>query len=505
MAGILKKFETRKFNGWAPNITQKNHLSALGVLGTQAVSNIWIRLQAANYIHSTEQLLSQYPVKEFDTADEYTWKVVGSAKRNIPLVEARNENGETVTADSGNVGAGTQPFELVFGEQCFFKGEFIVGNLNDVYQFRVLDEGRMEGSKVVYRVEMAAGNIDGCPAERLLAGELFSVLAAFIESDLSRRVGGLRFATPSEMRNEWSTIRLYHKVGGEMLDGAKLCCGIPVIKNINGKQQVVVENYWMHHVEWTYEQQFTDYKNNALLWGRSNRNANGEYANVGVSGNVIKTGDGLYAQMEAGNTYYYNKFSLKLLTDALYQLSRGRLTREERHFVLRTGELGGIQFHEAVNELTSGWTAFTTNADGLRVIQKVASPLHDTALAAGYQYVEYLAPNNVRVTLEVDPSYDDPQHGKVIWKDGPAQSYRYDIMNLGTSEEPNIFKCRLKGKAGMSRGWMAGMRNPFKQTNENPYMSYDEDSASYHTMETFGICVLDPTKTMSLIPEVLAA
>lgn len=34
-------------------------------------------------------------------------------------------------------------------------------------------------------------------------------------------------------------------------------------------------------------------------------------------------------------------------------------------------------------------------------------------------------------------------------------------------------------------------------------MSYDEDSAVIHKMAQFGVCVLDPTRTMSLIPAVL--
>lgn len=34
-------------------------------------------------------------------------------------------------------------------------------------------------------------------------------------------------------------------------------------------------------------------------------------------------------------------------------------------------------------------------------------------------------------------------------------------------------------------------------------MSFDEDSAVIHRMSTLGICVLDPTRTMSLIPAIL--
>ena len=70
------------------------------------------------------------------------------------------------------------------------------------------------------------------------------------------------------------------------------------------------------YVDYELECQFEDAKNNILAWGVSTRNNNGEYKNFGVSGEVIRSGSGLYEQMEAGNVQYYNKFSLKLLEDA---------------------------------------------------------------------------------------------------------------------------------------------------------------------------------------------
>ena len=66
----------------------------------------------------------------------------------------------------------------------------------------------MEGSNAVYKVELAGGNTQGVPSERLLAGERFSVEAAFVEKELSRKVGDVRFSSPVSMRNEWSTIRI---------------------------------------------------------------------------------------------------------------------------------------------------------------------------------------------------------------------------------------------------------------------------------------------------------
>ena len=171
--------------------------------------------------------------------------------------------------------------------------EYIVGNLNELYQFRILGNPRMEGSDAVYKVELAGGNVDGVPVERLLEGERFSIEAAFVERELSRKVGDVRFASPISMRNEWSVVRIQHKVTGSMLN-KKLAVGIPITKETNGRYTNDTVDMWMHNVDWEVECQFSEYKNNALAFGRSNRNANGEYMNFGKSGNVIKTGAGLF-------------------------------------------------------------------------------------------------------------------------------------------------------------------------------------------------------------------
>lgn len=495
---LLGKFQTMEFSSWK-GLTKDNHLGAIFRAAPQKASNLMVQLLAQKRGRTLDTLLSQFPTREFDTADEYTWDVIGSTRQNIPLIEARDENGTVVTAASGNIGAGTAPFYLVFGKDWFADGEYIVGNLNEIYQFRILGDARMEGTNAVYRVELAGGNEDGVPAERLLAGEQFSIEAAFVEAEMSREVGDVRFASPVSMRNEFSHIRIKHKVPGNKLN-RKLAVGVPII--VDNKKGTT--NMWMHYVDYAVETQFADYKNNALAFGRSNRNSNGEYTNIGKSGNVIKTGAGLYEQMEVANTIYYNVFSLKLIEEALYDLSYGELDLKNRVFLMRTGEKGAIQFHKEILKEVSGWSMFTLNGDALSVVQKADSPLHQNALKAGFQFVEYMAPNGVTLKLEVDPYYDDPVRNKIQHPlGGPAFSYRYDIMDIGTMDQPNIFKCTVRNEPEY-RGYQWGpFRNPFTGEANNPYASFDEDAAVIHKYATFGVCVLDPTRTMSIIPAVL--
>lgn len=449
-----------------------------------------------------DTFLNQFPVREFEDDSEYFWDVIGSSRRNIPLVEARKENGEVVEKGGNNVGAGTTPFYLVFPEDWFADGEVIVGNLNQVYPVRILGDARMEGTNAVYKVETMGGLTQGIPSERLLAGERFSVEYAPVEKEMSRKVGDIRFSTPVSMRNEWSTIRIQHKVAGNKL-GKKVAFGIPMVRDINGKQVKDTANMWMHYVEWELEQQFSEAKNNVEAWGTSNRNANGEYMNFGKSGYAIKTGAGIFEQTEVANTMYYNVFSLKLLEDALYELSAAKLGMGDRLFVIKTGERGAILFHKAVLQTVSGWTTFVLDNNSTGVVEKVQSKLHSNALSAGFQFVEYKAPNGVRVRLDVDPFYDDPVRNKVLHPmGGVAMSYRFDIWYIGSMDQANIFKCRIKGDTEL-RGYQWGLRNPFTGQRGNPHMSFDEDSAVIHRMATLGTCVLDPTRTMALIPAIL--
>jgi len=498
----LGKFQMLGFQTWK-GLTRENHLGSIFQNSPQKATNLMVQLLAYYRGKTLDTFLNQFPIKEFDDDSEYYWDIIGSSRRNIPLVEARDETGTVVVAGAANVGAGTAPFYLVFPEDWFADGEVIVGNLNQVYPFRILGEARMEGTNAVYKVELMGGNTLGCPSERLLAGERFSVEYAPVEKEFSRKVGDIRFSSPVSMRNEWTTIRIQHKVAGNMLN-RKLALGIPMVhSDPSGKQVKDVANKWMHYVEWELEQQFSDAKNNALAFSTSNRNANGEYMNFGKSGSVIKQGAGLFEQMEVANTMYYNKFSLKLLEDALYQLSASKLEYGDRTFLIKTGERGAIQFHKAVLNVISGWTQFMLDNSSIGVIEKTQSVLHSNALSAGFQFVEYKAPNGVRVKLDVDPYYDDPVRNKIIHPDGgPAFSYRYDILYIGTMDQPNIFKCQIKGQNEL-RSYQWGLRNPWTGQMGNPYASFDEDSAIIHRMATLGICVLDPTRTMSLIPAIL--
>lgn len=498
----LGKFVMTKGKAWS-GLTLKNHIGAIFGTQPQLVSPLTTVLLQNSGMKNLDTTLSLFPEKVLNSSDDFVWKVVGSDERNIPLVEARFQ-GAVVDANTTGVGIARTTFELVFAEKWFTKQHVIAGPRPDVYQIRILDDPMEEGSNYVYTCEVWGGqeSLAGIPGDELVAGNRFSIESAYVEDELSTRGAGIQFTSPYLMRNSVSTLRMEVKVSGAMIDmkvQPVYFAGIETRDpNTGGVHKSVT---WMQEVMWQFERQFSKIKSKTLMFGKTNRDENGRFLNKGQSNIEIKAGSGIREQMEVSNTITYNRFSMRLLEDALSELSEGKLDWGERKFMLRTGERGAAQFNRAATAAASGWKAIFDNTNQ-NAVNKVSSKFHENAFKGGFQFTEWLAPNNIHVMLEVDPMYDDKVRNKILHPDGGvAESYRYDILYIGSMEEPNIQKIKVRGDDEL-RGYMAGIRDPFTG-RRGGVMQIMEDSATMTAMCGTGAMVKDPSRTMTLKPSIL--
>ena len=502
----IGKFVMQKGKTWN-GLTLKNHIGAIFGLQPVMASELTTVLLQNSGMKNLDTTLSLFPEKTLPAgASEFIWKVVGSDERNIPLVEAR-VNGVVVGSSDTGVGANRDRIEMVFPEKYFSQVQIIVGNHPDVYQFRVVSEGQEEGGNYVYEMEVFGGqeSLAGVPGSELVSGVRFSVDGSPVEDELSNKGSDINFTSPYTLRNSITTLRFEHKVSGEMID-CKIkpvyFAGLETRDPNSGKTHKSVT--WMQEVYWQFEKNLSRIKSRTIMFGKTNRDENGRYLDMGESGITVKTGSGIREQMEVSNTTSYNKFSIRLLEDLLSELSEGKLDFGERKFMLRTGERGAIQFHKAVTKEASGWQSLGFDNGGTNGISKVGSKFHSNSYKAGFQFTEWCAPNNIHVMLEVDPMYDDKVRNKIYHPDGGvAESYRYDILYIGSMEEPNIQKIKITGKEEI-RGYQAGMRNAFTGTRGG-IISHAEDSATMHAMCWTGAMVKDASRTATLKPAILAA
>jgi hypothetical protein len=516
-------YRVRPAGSWGPGVTQRKHIAEIFAKQPVQLNEWMVRAFTANYGYLFSTFLKEHTsVREFESDEEYTWKLIGSTYKNIPLIEARKDDGSPVAPTDTNVGQGGSLIQLVFPEPYFAESEVIVGELNEFYQFRIVEEPIMEGPNAVYYVELMAGGQEGVPGDRLQPGEKFSWEFAPVESELSRKAGGIRKAVPTTMRNEWTTIRKYHKVTGAADQQLKLDISITIKdKDAKGKEVQRTIDSWFDNESWIFNQEWEKEKERARFYSRSNRNSNGSYLNYGKSGNVIKEGDGLFAQMLYGNTHQYNgfneNFDIHGLANAIYEIcEQGNVPLSDRTFIILTGSRGMIQVNEAIKKDTAGFTmgpsatgntngALTYNGDALGIVSRVDSNVHQTALAYGAQFVEWRGANNIVLKFVYEPALDDRERNKRLGPNGKGvlSSYAYYCFDLGSKANPNMYLCKIRGQEDTFK-YRIGMRNPWGISNNN-VINYDEDSAEIHVMTTLGACILDPTRCLTYLPAGLIA
>lgn len=309
------------------------------------------------------------------------------------------------------------------------------------------------------------------------------------------------------MSQEWSRIRLQHKIGGREL-GKRLCCRIPIQKEVNGKLQQTTVDRWIYNVTWKIEETWSKYKSNVLERGVSTQMENGEFSNFGISGLPNEQGAGFKQLLQMGNVSYYNKFSLALIEDALFGLSEGKLDFKNRKFVIRTGERGLRQFSREAKKEMSGWIPlYSANAPSYITKGPETNFTNGNAVTiADLQVTRWLAANGVELTVMIDSSKDDKETNKLMHPNGgTAESYVYEIFYAADEEQPNVQKCVVKGQPEL-RGYQWGpFSNPFTGETNNPYASFDEDAAVVHYKATLGILMKDPLRCISIIPAILQA
>ena len=507
----------------ATPITQMKSVAQFGLKLPEAMPRMITRLWADSYGPSMSTYIDKY-AKEmyFESDNDYTWKVVGSAYRNIPVIEVRDSQGHRAddttyyATEDTPFGANGELVQFVFDKAYFGDGTLILGQHNEYYPFRVMGEGYAEGSNWVVTARLMGNAFNGCPAGDLYAGMKFSRGWAPVEPELSRRVGNIVTSTSSEMRNGWTVIRKSHKFTGAADVQQKLCCELPVkvLKKDNTVEEVNVTS-WFTYEEKTFFDEWVKECADAEMWARDNRTNNG-YVDFGKSGNVIKVGNGFMAQMEAGRTIAYSgDFDIDDFVDSLNIIfTNGNIPISERNVIVVTGTWGMTMASRSINQTTHGF--LHTGVNGINrefdlasmgLISKTTSEVNQYALKyAEGQFTEYYGPNGLHLTFVLDRSFDDPVRNKIMAPDGkgPLSSRAFRVIDMGNSTEPNIYRCRLKGpQYNDIIRYKLGMRNPWGIKSE--LISSDEDASSIHAMTTFGTCILDPTRCLNYIPAGLVA
>lgn len=483
---ILQEYFPKDWSG----LTSRNHLSAIYAIEPQNFTSTVTQLYQVNYGADLEAFLRGFGVKKFKTDDDFRWMLQGRSNKNIPLVAAYIDG--TPVTGSSMAGLANTTFELEFPEP-YFSSEIIVGEYNELYPIQIISGPVSTGTNYLYTCQLFTGDPSlFIPYDQIIAGKRFSKEWAIRELSMSVDGGNVNYTSPFSLRNAFSFIRMEDTRPGNMVDR-------PVAwswKVMEGGKEVT-KTTWSQYADWELERQFREQKSKLMMFATTNKSADGTYKQKGKSGNVIQQGSGIRQQMSPSNTYFYNTFDIDWLTDCMMQLTVGKIKQDQRKVVLRTGEWGMLQFHKSLQDFAS---VYRPLFDTSRV--KMDS---DNAMTFRGQYLKYIGPNGIEVELQHEPMYDDPERNKIMHPSGRgfAESYTYDILNIGTSNgQPNIQTCYVEGSEDIY-GYEAGLRHPFTLGNSKNMMTTRVDGYTIHRASCLGAAIIDPTRTARIVPSML--
>ena len=483
-------------------LTTKQHMYKIYEASPQKASKLLTRIYNENYGTDLDSYLDMFSPLYLDRDDDFTWDLIGTARKNVPLVEARLTRNGAAVSGSNQAGKNFGEFYLVFPEQWFTDVNIIVGHKNEAYPLQIQADPEQEGTYWVYRVKLITGDPNHfVPVEDLAPSTRWSKDWSLVEQTLSKKGGGIQFESPIKMRNNFSMIRMQHTTPGNMVSRPFMTAW----KAKDSKGMMQTYSTWMQYQDWMFEDQFRQEKNKLLLYATSNRANDGTFKNFGKSGNILEQGAGIRQQMESANKFYYSEFTIDYLEDILVELAEGKLGFDERRFVLRTGERGATQFHRALESRANSWRPLYDSTAYYEIMKAEGKT---TTRGFGYQFTEYMAPNDIIVSVQVDPLYSDRERNKIFHPDGGvAEAYRYDILDVGMNRmdgEPNIRKVYIKGYEDIY-GYVPGFRDPYSPMGgKNMKMMADPtDGYTMHRGTYCGAMVKDPSRTAVLIPSIL--
>ena len=345
---------------------------------------------------------------------------------------------------------------LTLGEKYFAKTDKLILDDGET-ALRVMQEPYMSGTDWVYPCQAMVFSVTDIASSLLTAGSKVSKEYSPQERTLNRTYGETSYTSPFKMRNAMSFISKTYTIPGNMHQR-------PLVIEMLDPKSNKTSKIWTQYAEWEFICQWAKEKERMLWFSKSNKQANGTYNMMGDSGTPIIEGAGIREQISPSYKFNYNEFTIDFLEDVLLNLSINILPEDQRHFVAFTGERGMVQFHRALENHAARFQPLDS--------KRVGGSGQNLSFQG--QYKEYMGPQGIRFTLVHLPLYDNEVRNRIAHpKGGYTESYRYTILNMGTSGgEKNIKRVYPKGRKELM--WhVAGSTSPL-----GPNTSFSKGSAS---------------------------
>lgn len=465
--------------GWA-GLTTDNNLYAIGQREPQIVSDVVTEIFNRQNKYSFESFLNRFPTLYLPNDADMRWFLKGDDRKAVVIT------GFTA-GDSTRPGIAKSIFQLKVAENYFVQSDFITFDDKE-YGVRIMSNGFADGTDWVYEVQhMNPSDAHFIPPVLLAAGRKVSKQNNADTNVLGKDYGETQFGSHFEMRNAFSTMSKKYTMPANIAGSqGNLVFGIP-----DGNGGVI--KLWSRYQDMVFQKQWLEEKSKRMMFDKMNMNSDGTYSMKASSGFVIKQGSGLREQISPSYKFVYNTLTLDYLWEVCFNLSLNILPEDQREFLMFTGERGMVKFHKLIENQVAAIMPYGND-------KRMGGSGQMLELTG--QYIRYRGPQGIVITVVKMAEYDDPIDNRLEHPEGGfAESYRYTIMNIGTTGGlPNVQKCAIRGA---EKTWyVPGSVSPLGPNDGNMGAS-GVDGYEWFARSTQGVILRNPLAAAELIPNIV--
>lgn len=513
--GIIKAPSITGDRNWGMNYTSLNNLYANGLLQSDSTALGMMGQLASmkSLFDGSSPLLELAQGADVITVegDKVDWEFMVSGYRPALLVE-------DVEPANLTKGIGQREFKIKVDVGTFVEGDTLIFTDVKKYNMRVMKTPVKDGSSTVYTVKLMSNS-----KELFVPQELFYVGAKICKMHATYSEGSVKGGSMSvdsmgkiKFRSSLSRFRKQYQMTGDAaqrkLNGNLTESDLIIIAGRkpgesnesfasriqNGLKKKSTGAYITSLAEVRFNKEFEKDKEMHLMYQRSTDQILDD-----STGYYINQGPGLQEILEDGYREYYNSFSIDLVRDFLQDIFFGRVTYDQRHVVMWTGEIGLRLFDEAINQITQGFFKdmkdYFIKVDNNSLVKGGPTGLSYTETP----WTQYKFKTGGSLTVMHMKAYDDTTFNTILDENGyPAESSRFTFVNYGMGDGFGKNIAYLKSTREPAYGYVGGLANPYGNANGGQ-MSHSGDFWTVHRMEFAGLMVKDVTKCGELIPSVL--
>lgn len=291
------------------------------------------------------------------------------------------------------------------------------------------------------------------------------------------------FQTPYKTKNQMQLLRKTYKWEGEI--------PTQVVNFSITEDDGNATHKWMDYRKWQFQQEWMTEKEWAVWFGDYNKDANGVIKLKDPhSGNVVPTGDGVFAQITNKDSYAH--LTGKKLGDIFMHLFRGTSDAQKKNITLFTGTLGRRNFNRAIKEELGGLNLTITGDNFMRSGK-------NGGLEFGNYFTSYLTEDGHTITVKTHPMFDYGPAAQVSdkFQGLPIESGRMIFLDRSTYEGGNNIKMLVKRGMEEQIGLVAGMGS-LPNALAPLVRSSDYHGSSHEYMTQRGIQIMRTTNCLDL-------